>query len=183
MKTKLITYCATLLLAAVVQLNAGEPPQAPAITHSPEFDKLKTLVGTWKGTSDMGQGPIEMVVQYRILAGGSVIEQRCFQNTPNEMVTMFYDKGGKLALTHYCMLGNQPAMALKASDGNSLTFDFDASCCSIDPKKESHMHGMTLKFNDADTYTSGCSAIMNGQEMPAHEVVFKRVKTEATAAR
>jgi len=182
MNTKIVTYCATLLLAAAVRLSAGEP-QAPAQTHSPEFERLKTLVGTWKGTADMGQGPMEMVVQYRLLAGGSVIEERCLQNTPNEMITMFYDKSGKLALTHYCMLGNQPAMALKASDAKSLTFDFDASCCTIDPKKESHMHAMTLRFDDADTLTSTCKAVMDGKEAPDHAITFKRVKTDGTAAR
>ncbi len=182
MNTKIVTYCATLLLAAVVRLSAGEP-QPPAQTHSPEFERLKTLVGTWKGTADMGQGPMEMVVQYRVLAGGSVVEERCFQNTPNEMITMFYDKEGKLALTHYCMLGNQPAMALKASDANSLTFDFDASCCTIDPKKESHMHGMTLRFDDADTLTSTCKALMDGKEVSDHAITFKRVKTDSTAAK
>ncbi len=181
MNTKIITYCATLLLAAVVRLNAGEPPaQKPG---SPEFERMKTLVGTWKGTTDMGQGPVELVVQYRLVAAGSVVEERVFQNTPNEMVTMFYDKGGKLALTHYCMMGNQPAMALKASDAKSLTFDFDGSCCSIDPKKESHMHALTLRFDDADTITSSCKALMEGKEMAEHPTTLKRVKTEPTANR
>src|SRR5215204_5864138 len=106
MKTKIITYCATLLMATLVGLNAEET--AKPKQGSPEFERLKTLVGTWKGTVDMGQGPVEFVSQYRIIAAGSVIEERCFQGTPNEMVTMYYDnKDGKLAMTHYCMLGNR----------------------------------------------------------------------------
>jgi hypothetical protein len=95
-----------------------------------------------------------------------------------EMVTMYYDKEGKLALTHYCMLGNRPAMALKASDAKSLTFDFDGSCCTIDPKKESHMHGLKLSFIDSDTIQSSCQAIMDGKEMAEHPVTMKRVKSE-----
>jgi hypothetical protein len=68
---------------------------------------MKTLVGTWSGKTDIGQGPIDMTVQYRLLAAGSVLEERAFPGTPNEMVTMYYDKEGKLALTHYCMMGNR----------------------------------------------------------------------------
>ena len=142
---------------------------------------MKTLVGTWTGKADIGQGPIDMTVQYRLLAAGSVLEERVFAGTPNEMVTMFYDKEGKLALTHYCMLGNRPAMTLKAADAKSLTFDFDAGCCTIDAKKESHMHALTLRFDDADTLTSSCKALMDGKEMPEQPVTLKRVKTEATA--
>jgi hypothetical protein len=181
MKTKIITYCATLLMATLGGLNAEEP--AKPKQGSPEFERLKTLVGTWKGTVDMGQGPVEFVSQYRIIAAGSVIEERCFQGTPNEMVTMFYDKGGKLALTHYCMMGNQPAMALKSSDVKTITFNFDGSCCSIDPKKESHMNALTLRFDDADTISSSCKAIIDGKEAPEHWTTLKRVKTESTAAR
>ena len=95
---------------------------------------------------------------------------------------MFYDKAGKLAMTHYCVFGNRPEMAVKASDAKSITFDFD-SCCAIDPKKESHMHGITISFDDADTITTQCRAFIDGQEMPAHPATFKRVKTEASAAK
>ena len=180
MKTKITSYCATLLLATAVWLHAGEPGQPK--TGSPEFERLKSLIGTWTGKTDMGQGPIDMTVQYRLLAAGSVLEERVFPGTPNEMVTMFYDKDGKLALTHYCMLGNRPAMSLKSSDANSLTFDFDGSCCTIDAKKESHMHAMTIRFDDANTVTSSCKAIMDGKEMPDHPVTMKRVKSESAAA-
>ena len=137
---------------------------------------MKTLVGTWTGKTDMGEGPIDMTVRYRLLAAGSVLEERVFENTPNEMVTMYFDKEGKLALTHYCMMGNRPAMNVKSSDAKSITFDFDGSCCTIDPKKDSHMHGMTLSFVNADTVTSSCKAIMEGKEMPDHPVTLKRVK-------
>jgi hypothetical protein len=178
MNTKITSFCATLLLAAATCLQAGEPPKpAPS---SPQLEKLKSLAGTWQGKTDIGQGPIDMTVQYRVLAAGSVVEERAFPGTPNEMVTMFYDKEGKLALTHYCMLGNRPEMALKASDANSLTFDFD-SCCGIDPKKETHMHAMTLRFDDANTITTSCKALSEGKEMPTHDVTLKRVKTETAS--
>jgi hypothetical protein len=181
MNTKVTSYCATLLLATALWLNAGEPGKSKP--GSPEFERMKTLVGTWKGTTDMGQGPMEMTIQYRLLAAGSVLEERCFQGTPNEMVTMYYDKDGKLALTHYCIMGNRPAMALKASDAKTLTFDFDGTCCTIDPKKESHMHAVTLRFDDANTITTSCKAIMDGKEMPEHATTLKRVKSESASAK
>ena len=176
MNTKITSYCATLLLAATVWLNAGETP-APK-PGSPEFERMKMLVGTWKGKTDMGQGPVDITTQYRLLAAGSVLEERILPGTPNEMVTMYYDKDGKLSLTHYCMMGNRPAMALKASDAKTITFDFDGTCCTIDPKKDSHMHGMTIRFDDADTITTSCKAIMDGKEAPDHATTLKRVKSD-----
>ena len=95
---------------------------------------------------------------------------------------MYYDKAGKLTMTHYCVLGNRPEMALRAADAESLTFDLD-SCCGIDPKKESTMRGVKIIFNDAETITTVCRGVMNGQETPAHPTTFKRVKAAATAAR
>jgi hypothetical protein len=139
MKTKIASICATLLLAASVGICAEEPSKAKP--SSPELERMKSLVGTWAGKTDMGQGPIEMTVQYRLLAGGSVLEERVFAGTPNEMVTMYYDQNGKLAMTHYCMFGNRPAMLLKSSDAKSITMDFDATC-GINPAKESHIHAL-----------------------------------------
>jgi hypothetical protein len=97
------------------------------------------------------------------------------------MVTMYYDKEGKLALTHYCMLGNRPAMTLKSSDEKTLRFDFDQAACCILPGKESHMHALTLRFDDADTITSSCKAIIDGKEAPEHPTTLRRVKAETAA--
>ena len=113
-------------LVVAFTLSAGQPP--PPYKGSPEFERMKALVGTWKGTHDMGQGPIDITMHYRLLAGGSVLEERVFEGTPNEMITMYYDQGGKLALTHYCIMGNRPGMLLKSSDSKSIAFDFDATC-------------------------------------------------------
>jgi hypothetical protein len=174
MKRNIASVCAIMLLAGASWLTASESGTQKAC--SPEFERLKTLVGTWKGKTDMGQGPIDMTVQYRLLAGGSVLEERVFAGTPNEMITMYYDKGGKLALTHYCMMGNRPGMLLKTSTDKTLKFDFDETC-GIDASKESHMHALTLTFDDENTITTSCKAIIEGKEMAEHPTTLKRSKS------
>ena len=93
---------------------------------------------------------------------------------------MYFDQNGKLALTHYCMLGNRPGMLLKSSDAKTLTFDFDKTC-GIDTAKESHMHAMTMRFDDADTITTSCKAFIDGKQAPEHPTTLKRQKTVASA--
>jgi hypothetical protein len=168
------SICTTLFLAGSLWLNASEPEKQKL--GSPEFERMKTLVGTWQGKADLGQGPIDLVVDYRLLAGGSVLEERVFAGTPNEMVTMFYDKDGTLALTHYCMIGNRPGMLLKSSNAKTMTFDFDKTC-GIDPLTETHMNGMSLTFNDANTITARCKLVVNGQAQEERPTTLKRVKS------
>jgi hypothetical protein len=172
MKQLIASACGAILLAAISAQAVEEAKQKPA---SAEFEKLKTLVGTWQGKTDVGQGPIDLTIKYRLLAGGSVLEERVFEGTPNEMITMYYDQGGKLALTHYCMFGNRPGMVLKSASAKTIRFDFDKTC-GINPKKESHMHALSITFDDADTITSACEAIIDGKEMPPHPTTLKRVK-------
>src|SRR5262245_51401419 len=181
MKTKMMFVCAALLLASVLSLKAGDTLKPDgkgkaAAPGSSEFERMKTLVGTWTGKADMGEGPVDMTVQYRLLAGGSVLEERCFAGTPHEMITMYYEKDGKLALTHYCMMGNRPGMLLKSSDPKTLKFDFDKTC-GINPKNESHMHSLTLTFEDANTVTASCKAVIDGKEMEEKPTTLKRVKS------
>ena len=177
MKNKIATLFGIMLLAVSGSVKAEGPGKAKA--GSPEFERMKTLVGTWSGKADMGQGPVDMKITYRLIAAGTVIEERIAPGTPMEMLTMYYDKAGKLAATHYCVMGNQPAMTLKTADAKSITLDFDASCCTIDPAKESHMHAMTIQFDDSDTITTKCKAIVDGKEVPDCSTTLKRVKADA----
>lgn len=172
MNTRIPSLSTAILLLAAGWLHAN-PVSAPP-SPSPEFERMKSLVGTWKGTTDMGQGPVEMTLQYRLLAGGTVLEERSFARTPNEMVTMYYDKDGRLALTHYCVLGNRPGMILKSSDAETLKFAFDPTC-GIDPVKDSHMNALTLRFEDARTIVAVCEAVLDGTRTPGHATTLHRV--------
>ena len=90
MKTKISSFCATLLIATAVCLHADAAAKTSAEPKkgSPEFERMKTLVGAWQGKVDIGQGPVDMTVQYRLLAGGSVLEERCFSGTPRKASRM-----------------------------------------------------------------------------------------------
>ena len=174
MKTKITTLLTALILATSLGANADETEKAKA--GSPEFERMKTLVGSWTGKCDMGQGPVDLNIQYRLLAGGSVLEERCFAGTPHEMVTMYYDQNGKLAMTHYCIFGNRPAMKVRSANAKTLKFDLDAAC-GINPSKESHMHALSITFDDADTITTSCQAIIDGKEQAEKPTTLKRVKS------
>lgn len=171
--TKIVSCCATVFIAGSLALFADEAPHFSQKKASPEFERMKTLVGTWIGKADMGHGPIDMTVKYRLLAGGTVLEERVFEGTPHEMITMYYDQDGKVALTHYCVMGNRPGMLLKSSDEKSIKFDFDKTC-GIDAAKESHMHALTIAFDDSDTITTSCKAFMDGKEVADHPTTLKR---------
>jgi len=173
MKKEIISVCATLVFAASLSLRADQPVKPNCST---EFERLKTLVGTWKGKTDIGQGPIDITMQYRLLAGGTVLEERVFAGTPNEMVTMYYDQDGKLGLTHYCIMGNRPGMTLKSSDPKTIRFDLDKNC-GINTSKESHMHSLAITFDNEDTITTSCKAMIDGKETDEHPTTLRRVKS------
>jgi hypothetical protein len=45
------------------------------------------------------------------------------------------------------------------------------------------MSGVTIRFDDADTFTSSCNAIIDGKQVPEHATTFKRVKTATASAK
>ena len=73
---------AVLSLAMIGRLSAAQP-ETPS-QGSAEFERMKTLVGTWKGKTDMGEGSMDFTVEYRLVSGGSVIEERIFAGTPRK---------------------------------------------------------------------------------------------------
>jgi hypothetical protein len=151
--------------------ETGKPHQGSA-----EFERMKALAGKWKGKADMGGGLMDFTVEYHVIAGGSAIEERTFVGTPKEMITMYRDRKGKLALTHYCMIGNQPGMALESADAKTIRFDFDATC-GLDAKAEMHMHSLSITFDDADTITQDWKLYEDGKAKDSHPFTLKRVKS------
>jgi hypothetical protein len=81
---------------------------------------------------------------------------------------MYFDNGGKIAGTHYCVIvGNRPQFLFKAATRSPLP------PASLElrhrSQEESHMHSMKIIFKDANTIATSCGAIMDGKEVPAKE--------------
>lgn len=146
-------------------------PEMPPYQGSAAFERMKSLVGKWAAESpEMGK----MNTEFRLIAGGSVVEERFAEGTPMEMLSTYHDVNGKLTMTHYCMLRNQPKMALKKSTADSLTFDL-VSTPGLNAAKEKHMHGATYTFMDADHFKLDGVAWENGKPCPCGDpVIFTR---------
>ena len=139
----------------------------PPYQGSAAFVKLKSLVGRWKGETCIGPATTE----FRLIAGGSVIEEHFAKGTPMEMLSTYHDVEGKLVMTHYCALRNQPRMRLSHSTADSLTFDFIPTP-GLNPAKDKHMHGATYTFVDANHLKVEGVAWDNGKSSPCGPAVI-----------
>jgi hypothetical protein len=173
MKTKSSTLSVLAVVVAAMSALAGEPSKP--YTGSSEFEKLKSLAGTWQGSTDMGKGPMQITAQYRVTSGGSAVEERLFADTPMEMVTIYHEQNGKPALTHYCTLCNRPAMTMVKADEKTLAFNLSKDA-DIDVAKDKHMHSVAFTFDGADHYTQEWTLYEDGKAQPAHAMKFERVR-------
>jgi len=78
------------------------------------------------------------------------------------MVSVYYEKDAQLVMTHFCMLKNQPELALKNSGDGILDFDLVGGT-NMDASKDMHMHSLTLTIKDADTMVQEWTPYMAGE--------------------
>jgi hypothetical protein len=143
--------CGLLLVGFSVMVSGDDKhDHATAAPKSANFDKMKSLVGTWV-TVDKDGKPTDVVASViKLTAGGSAIQETLFPGQEHEMVSIYTAEGSDLVMTHYCMLGNQPRMKASAkSPANKINFEF-AGGSNFDVKKDKHMHAATLTIVDAD---------------------------------
>ena len=171
MKSIIFLAFATLTSFGNTKDKPAAGAEMPAYQGSAAFEKMKTLTGKWSAESPtMGK----MKTEFRVIAGGSVVEERFAGGTPMEMLSTYHDVDGKLMMTHYCMLRNQPRMKLTQSTADSLTFDL-APTPGLNPAKDKHMHGATYTFIDANHFKLEGVSWENGKSAPCGPpVIFTR---------
>jgi hypothetical protein len=130
-----------LALAATAALAGDVAP--PATGAAADFERLKTLAGSWDADTD-GDAKADTVVEYKLTASGTALVETLFPGTPHEMVTVYHLDGDALVLTHYCAAGNQPTMKAKpaAKDG-SLVFE-KVSVSNLTDPAALHMGGARI---------------------------------------
>jgi hypothetical protein len=180
MNTKtLLLLGATVFLAGATELLAADAVPATKPAKSVEakvgFQKLKTLAGTWEGTSN--ESTNKCVLRYQVTSGGSVVMETIGPGSPHEMVTMYHLDGDDLVLVHYCAARNQPRMKLdrKKSTADELIFDFDGGT-NLNPGKDGHMHALRINFTGPDSVEAHWTYHQNGKPAGDTEFKLKRAK-------
>jgi hypothetical protein len=163
---------AALLVVAVAAAScASARPSGPVADDAAKFERLKSLAGTWTAKDNPA-----MKVVYRVTAGDSAVHETEFGGSPQEMVTVYTLDHGRLVLTHYCMLGNQPHMALQpSSTADNLVFDL-TSLGGGDASKDTHMHHAEITLTDADHLTSKWTLWDAGKPGETHGFVLERAR-------
>ena len=155
MKLHRITVASFVVLAALSA--AGQSSQK-------SFDQMKSLVGAWQGTTAQGE-PVR--VDYRLTSGGVLMSeiQSQMKGHSEDMISMIHMDGGRLLLTHYCAMGNQPRLTATTSpDGKTITFNFlDAT--NLASPDAGHMQSVIFTFIDPNHHTEEWRFVDHGKEM------------------
>ena len=151
----------------------------PSYVGSPELERMKGLAGSWVVTGGMpagkeAEGKQAMMVgtEYRVAANGSVVVERNFPGTPKEMISVYHDRGGKLSMTHYCAMGNQPQMTLTGSEDGVLTFEMVKG--SIESEEMPHMNSLSIAV-DGDEMSQAWT-MFDGSGQKTHTMNFRRAR-------
>ena len=161
------------VVAGLVVSAFAASPSAQGTSASAAFERLKGLVGTWQGDSNMGKNQLT----YELTSGGTVLLERETDSQQHNMVTAYYVDGGRLALTHYCALGNEPHMVARKIDLESgeIVFDF-AGAGNLTDRDAKYMHNATIKLIDADHFTGLWTMFENNQAKLTVTAQYTRIK-------
>ncbi len=165
----------TFLLLGLTSLTV--PALADMGGPPPDLSPLSGLVGEWKGTGPDGK---TVNVSYKITSHGSTLVETIQPEAGPAMTTMYYQSGKGFMMTHYCALNNQPRMKTKSykPGDKTMAFSFVDANNVTDPKKDLHMHQLTLEFPDQDHLTQRWISVKDGKSMPPHVFSLERVKEQ-----
>ncbi len=148
-----------VIILAVVALSAG----ICFAKTVPGFEKMKSLVGEWKGTS-MNKKPA--TVTYTLVSDNSALMERLAVGGESEMVTMYHPDGDHLMMTHYCSAHNQPRMRSQtvSAEINNIIFDL-VDVTNLSSPDAGHMKRLVVTFTDKDHFTQEWTWTQGGKEM------------------
>jgi hypothetical protein len=167
----------SLALVQAQQPAAKKSAVESKVTSTPQWEKIKSLVGEWDGYASEAGQKRSTHVSMRLTGDGSAVMHIIDAGTPHEMVTMFNMDQTELLATHYCAAHNQPRLRAKSSAKPSeINFEFKDGT-NIRPG-DGHMSELTLTLVDADHHNETWGYTSNGK-VDAGTFYMTRVKAAA----
>ena len=159
MKRSVLVVAGALVLTAGLA-RAGE--HGSRVASTPQWEKLKTLVGEWDGYAVEGETKLPTHISIRLTGDGSAVMHWMDAGTSHEMITMFHMDKDDLLATHYCAAHNQPRMrAVPGGPADRIAFEFRDGT-NIRPG-DGYMSRLVVTFVDPDHHDEEWGYDMNGK--------------------
>ena len=180
---RMLAVICMMLFGASAIMGADKPKSPkqaaeslPRIKPPARFEQLKQLVGKWEGTEAAPGEKKKIAVEYALTSAGTVLMEKLFPGKPHEMLSLYHGDKGRILMTHYCALGNQPRMKLaKSDDPNVLKFVF-LDGTNMKSLKDPHMHQLTLTLSGKDKLTHEWVFFEDGKKQKIVRFEFSRQK-------
>ncbi len=144
----LISLCVLNMTSFSAFAEEPKEMELPPYDGSPALKTMKTLAGSWAGTHVMHGKEVPAKIDYKVSSNGSTVVETMFPGSQHEMVNVYHDKSGKLAMTHYCSVGNQPHLDLVLEEGKTLLFSLSSED-TTHLADEGHMHDLKITMADS----------------------------------
>jgi len=146
-----------------------EKPKPTETSAQTCFARLKKLAGDWTHKEDKS-GKEMVMIRYRVISGGSTVEEEMMPGSPEGMTSMYNLDNGNLVMTHYCSLGNQPHLrATTASTASKMEFECAGGGGNMKSENDMHIHHLVFTFLSDDHFTQEWSANKDGKQTGAAE--------------
>lgn len=160
---------ASLLLGSAAILSSQEMPKPKT---NAGFEQLKSLAGEWEGVNAEGKSAH---MEYQVVSNGSAMMERLHPAAESEMMTMYSPDGDRVAVTHYCNVGNQPQMRTDALTGPTQKFTFNfVRATNLESTAAGHMGKLVVTVPDRNHLIQEWSFIENGKVTHAEVFRFTR---------
>jgi hypothetical protein len=175
MKSKVVASIAVAVLCCGLGAFAQQSEKKSDSKSAP-LDRFAQLAGEWVGKGMHSGMDHEIRVIYKVTSGGSAVVETIDPGSDHEMVTVIHPDGDALALTHYCMLGNQPFMKATPKPGdNKVAFEF-VRATNLKSDKDSYMRSVTFTFVDKDSLRTEWTHYKDGKSEGTAVFDLKRKK-------
>ncbi len=165
----------SLLIIMLAAMAGLADEHKSAIAPNAQFDRMKSLDGSWVGTTVEGGKEYPASTRFMMVSDGSALMAWLGEGTPYEMVTIFHMDGKDLMGTHYCAAHNQPRfVAVPGGDANQVVFKFKDGT-NIGPH-DGHMQQVTFVFDGADRHSEEWTYVDGQGKVTTGRFDFKRKK-------
>ena len=156
--------------------HSGENVKA-SVKVNQAFDKLKSLVGKWKATTEKGYAAY---LYFEAISNQTALHERFVDEgdkAHSNLITIYFKDRDALMANHFCSMGNQPRLRTVSINDNlsEMTFAL-ADITNLKTPDAPHMYKVTYQFQDPDHMATIWTMRQGGKDVYVETLNWERQK-------